>query len=132
MLKMFRAALNRTYSPQGPAPVLPEYSAPQSRLPKTDEPKMFLPPASGPAGYLRRKAMSLFFYGVCILGAVLGGLVLLVLYSLLVMAQKGDACLDQLEMEMLKNHQAASRLKSAKSENLRVPATSDVYHGGIT
>ena len=35
--------------------------------------------------------MSLFFYGVCILGAVLGGLVLLVLYSLLVMAQRGDA-----------------------------------------
>lgn len=76
--------------------------------------------------------MSLFFYGVYILGAMLGGLVLLVLYSLLVMARRGDACLDQLEMEMLKNHQAASRLKSAKSKNLRVPAASDVYHGGIT
>ena len=77
--------------------------------------------------------MSLFFYGVCILGAVLGGLVLLVLYSLLVMAQRGDACLDQLEMEMLKNHQAAPSLnKSEKSENLRVPATSDLYHGGTT
>ena len=76
--------------------------------------------------------MSLFFYGVCILGAVLGGLVLLVLYSLLVMAQRGDACLDQLEMEMLKNYQAASFIKSGKSENLRVPATSDLYHGGIT
>ena len=64
--------------------------------------------------------MSLFFYGVCILGAVLGGLVLLVLYSLLVMAQRGDACLDQLEMEMLKNHQAAPSLStSGKSENLR-------------
>ena len=49
--------------------------------------------------------MSLFFYGVCILGVVLGGLVLLVLYSLLVMAQRGDECLDQLELEMLKNHQ---------------------------
>lgn len=77
--------------------------------------------------------MSLLFYGVCILGAVLGGLVLLVLYSLLVMAQRGDACLDQLEMEMLKNHQAASsRIKSGKSENFRGPATSDVYHGGTT
>ena len=77
--------------------------------------------------------MSLLFYGLCILGAVLGGLVLLVLYSLLVMAQRGDACLDQLEMEMLKNHQAASsRIKSGKSENLRVPATSDLYHGGTT
>ena len=77
--------------------------------------------------------MPLFVYGVYILGAVLCGLVLLVLYSLLVMAQRGDACLDQLEMEMLKNHQAASsRIKSGKSESLRVPATSDLYHGGIT
>ena len=77
--------------------------------------------------------MSLFFYGICILGAVLGGLVLLVLYSLLVMAQRGDACLDQLEMEMLKNHKyAPPRIRSGKSENLRVPATSDLYHGGIT
>lgn len=75
--------------------------------------------------------MSLLSYGVCILGAVLGGLVLLVLYSLLVMAQRGDACLDQLEMEMLKNYQAASLTKSGKSENLRVPAVSDLYHGGI-
>jgi hypothetical protein len=75
--------------------------------------------------------MSLFFYGVFILGVVLGGLVLLVLYSLLVMAQRGDACLDQLEMEVLKNHKYASPLiKSEKSENLRVPATSDLYHGG--
>lgn len=77
--------------------------------------------------------MSLFFYGVCILGVVLGGLVLLVLYSLLVVAQRGDACLDQLELEMLRNHQAASSLlKSEKSEHLRVPATSDLYHGGGT
>ena len=77
--------------------------------------------------------MSLFLYGVCILGAVLGGLGLLVFYSLLVMAQRGDACLDQLEMEMLKNHQAASSLtKSVKSDNIRVPAASDLCHGGIT
>jgi hypothetical protein len=77
--------------------------------------------------------MSLFFYGVYILGAVLGGMVLLVLYSLLVMAQRGDAGLDQLEMEMLKNYQTASSLtKSGKSENLRVPATSDLFHGGLT
>jgi hypothetical protein len=76
--------------------------------------------------------MSLLFYGVCILGAVLGGLVLLVLYSLLVMAQRGDVCLDQLEMEMLKNYQAAPLTKSGKPENLPVPAASDLYHGGIT
>ena len=75
--------------------------------------------------------MSLFFYGVCIIGAVLGGLVLLVLYSLLVMAQRGDQCLDQLEMEMFNNHHAASpQITNEKSENLRVPATSDLYHGG--
>jgi hypothetical protein len=74
--------------------------------------------------------MSLLFYGVCILGVMLGGLVLIVLYSLLVMAQRGDACLDQLEMEMLKNYQTASRMKSNKGETLRLPATSDFYHGG--
>ena len=77
--------------------------------------------------------MSLFFYGVFILGVVLGGLVLLVLYSLLVMAQRGDECLDQLELEMLKAYEyAPPRRKSGKSENLRVPATSDLYHGGTT
>jgi len=77
--------------------------------------------------------MSLLFYGVCILGAVLGGLVLLVLYSLLVMAKRGDECLDQLEMEMLKNHQATSSfIKSEKSENLGMPVTSDLYHGGTS
>ena len=77
--------------------------------------------------------MSLFFYGVCILSVVLGGLVLLVLYSLLVMAPKGDESLNQLELEMLKTLKYASpRIKSEKSENLRVPATSDLYHGGTT
>jgi hypothetical protein len=75
----------------------------------------------------------MFFYGVCILGVVIGGLVLLVLYSLLVMAQRGDACLDHLEMEMLKNHKAASaRIKSGKPENLGIAAASDLYHGGTT
>ena len=75
--------------------------------------------------------MSLLFYGVCIFGVVLGGLVLLVLYSLLVMAQRGDQGLDQLELEMLKNHQVFSPpIKSEKSENLGMPATSDLYHGG--
>jgi hypothetical protein len=77
--------------------------------------------------------MSLFFYAVCILGAVLVGLVLLVLYSLLVMAQRGDACLNQLELEMSKNYTAdSSRTKSGKSEHIHVPATADLYHGGIT
>jgi hypothetical protein len=74
--------------------------------------------------------MSLLFYAVCIIGAVLGGLVLLVLYSLLVMAQRGDACLDQLEKEMFNNQQAAPPLNTSENpENLRVPAASDLYHG---
>ena len=77
--------------------------------------------------------MSLLFYGVIILGMVLGGLVLLLLFSLLAMAQKGDECLDQLELEMRKTFEyAPPRLKSEKSEDLRVPATSDLYHGGTT
>jgi len=77
--------------------------------------------------------MSLLFYGVCILGVVLGGLMLLVLYSLLVMAPKGDEYLNQLELEMFKTSKyAPSFIKSEKSENLRVPATSDLYHGGTT
>lgn len=76
--------------------------------------------------------MSIFFYGVCILGAVLGGLALLVLFSLLVMAQRGDECLDQLEMEMLKNRQDPPLIKSEKFDNLGMPVTSDLYHRGAT
>jgi hypothetical protein len=73
--------------------------------------------------------MSLFFYGVIILGVV----VVLLLFSLLAMAQKGDECLDQLESEIRKTFEhAPPRLKSEKSEDLRVPATSDLYHGGTT
>jgi hypothetical protein len=64
---------------------------------------------------------------------MMGGVVLLVLYSLLVMAQRGDGCLDELEMEMIKNHQATTTLiKSGKPENLGMPVASDLYHGGTT
>jgi hypothetical protein len=38
------------------------------------------------------------FYGVAILGMVLGGLLLLVIYSLLAMVQKCDEFYDQLDM----------------------------------
>jgi len=77
--------------------------------------------------------MSFFFFGVFILGVVLGGLVLLVILSLLAMAQKGDEALDQLELEMLQPKKHASPFKQkAKSENLGVPAISDFYHGGTT
>ena len=77
--------------------------------------------------------MSLFFYGVIILGVALGGVMLLLLFSLLTMAQKGDECLDQLELEMRQTFEyVPPRLQSEISEDLRVPATSDLYHGGIT
>jgi hypothetical protein len=78
-------------------------------------------------------AMSFLFYGVVILGIVLGGVVLLLLFSLSAMAQKGEECLDQLELEIRKTFEyAPPRPKSEKSEDLCVPATSDFYHGGTT
>jgi len=77
--------------------------------------------------------MSFFFYGVCILGVVLVGLVLVVLYSLLVMARKGEESLEKLELEMLQVEKYASPFKQkAKLENLGVSTTSDLYHGGVT
>jgi hypothetical protein len=77
--------------------------------------------------------MSLFFYGVGILGVVLGGLVLVVLYSLLVMARNGEESLEKLEFEMLQTKKCTSPFKQkAKSENLGVPSTADLYHGGTT
>ena len=44
--------------------------------------------------------MSLLFYGVLSLVVVLGVLVLLVIFSLLTMAQKGDNYLDQRELNL--------------------------------
>jgi hypothetical protein len=77
--------------------------------------------------------MSLFFYGVLILGVVLGGLVLLVLYSLLAMAAKGDEYLDQLESEHYRVREYAPPLtQRGKSKNIRVSATPDLSHGGTT
>ena len=77
--------------------------------------------------------MSLWFYGVIILGAILGGLVLLILYSLMVMARRGDDSLDRLELEMFQPPPYPPlRISSEKSANLQVPTTSDLYHGGAT
>jgi hypothetical protein len=77
--------------------------------------------------------LSLYFYEVFILGVVLGGLVLLVLFSLLAMAPKGDESLEQLELEMLQIQEYAPPLsQTEKSENLDVPATSDFYRSGAT
>ena len=77
--------------------------------------------------------MSLFFYGVCILGVVLGGLVLLVLYSLMAMAARVDRYEDQLELEQYRVREYAPPLtKKGKSVNIRVSATPDLSHGGTT
>jgi hypothetical protein len=76
--------------------------------------------------------MSLFFYGVGILGVVLSVVALLVLYCLLEMAKRGEDCLDQLETEMRLPQKTASRFKpKSKCENLGVPTTSDWYNRGI-
>jgi len=77
--------------------------------------------------------MSLLYCGVFILGVVLGGLVFLILFSLLAMARKGDESLDQLELAMLQTPKYAPLpMNRAKSENLCVPTTSDLYQGGAT
>jgi len=64
------------------------------------------------------------FFGVFILLMVLGGLVLLVLYSLLAMAAKGDEYdeyLDQLELEQYPVREYAPPLtKTPKGENQRI------------
>ena len=44
--------------------------------------------------------MSLWSYGWFFLGVVLGGVALLVIFSLLAMAQKGDAYQERLECEL--------------------------------
>ena len=73
------------------------------------------------------------FFGVFILVMVLGGLALLVLYSLLAMAAKGDEYLDQLELEQYRVREYAPPFtKKGKSVNIRVSATPDLSHGGTT
>jgi hypothetical protein len=75
--------------------------------------------------------MSLFFYGVCIFGVVFGGLVLVVLYCLLVMAGKGEESLEKLESEMHQRKRYAAPFKQkAKVESFGVPNISDLYQGG--
>ena len=71
--------------------------------------------------------------GVFILVMVLGGLALLVIYSMLAMAAKGDEYLDQLELEQYRVREYAPPLtKKGKSVNIRVSATPDLSHGGTT
>jgi hypothetical protein len=76
--------------------------------------------------------LSLLSYGVYTLGVVLGWVVLLVIFSLLAMAQKGDAYLDQRECTMLQGQGSAPPLvKEKKSGNLCVPGSPDLHDGGV-
>ena len=73
------------------------------------------------------------FYGVVILGIVLGGLVLLVTFSLLVMARKGEEFYDQLKMEPpLDREYAPPMSKKGQPENLGTSGIFDLPHGSIT
>ena len=75
-------------------------------------------------------------FGVFILVMVLGGLALLVIYSMLAMAAKGDeddAYWDQLALEQYRVREYAPPFtKKGKSVNIRVSATPDLSHGGTT
>jgi hypothetical protein len=73
--------------------------------------------------------MSLWGYGVVILGVVLGGLVLLVIFSLMAMARKGDESLERLELARLRPPTSDS-LPGEKSpgETHSAPAASDAYN----
>jgi hypothetical protein len=76
--------------------------------------------------------MSLLFYGVFILGVVLGGLVSLVLYSLLAMAREGEESLEKLELKMLRTQEYSPPLANReKLKSLVVPTISDLYQGGV-
>jgi hypothetical protein len=67
--------------------------------------------------------MSLLYCGVFILGVVLGGLVFLMLFSLLAMARKGDESLDQLELAMLQTPKI--RPPSHEKGKIRKPLCAD-------
>ena len=76
--------------------------------------------------------MSLLFYGVMILGIMLGGLMLLLLFSLLTMAKRGDEALDKMELVIQTKKNVYPLKQKARLENLDLPTTSDLYHGGTT
>ena len=74
--------------------------------------------------------MSLFSCGLLFLGVVLGGLLLLVIYSLMAMAQKGDKFQDQLELEKSRVQEYPSSLAiRGESDDPGVPVTPDLCHG---
>ena len=69
--------------------------------------------------------MSFLSYVVCFLGVVLGGFWLLMIFSLLAMAQKGDEYQDQLEFALSQRQDLAPSLTDpGKSENIGSPSKS--------
>jgi hypothetical protein len=70
----------------------------------------------------RRQMSYLLSYGLIALGWMLGGLVLLEIFSLLAMAHQGDECLDQLEF-ILSQRQAAlpPSVKEGNPHHTRIP-----------
>jgi hypothetical protein len=70
--------------------------------------------------------VSLLSFGIFYLGVVLGGFLSLVLFSLMIMAQKTDEYLDQVEFELRQRQDLDSSLVDpGKSENIGSPANSD-------
>ena len=77
--------------------------------------------------------MPLLSYGIFFLGVVLGGLLSLVIFSLMLMAQKGDEYLDQVEFELRQEQDLDSSLVDpGKSENIGSPANSDPGQVGVS
>lgn len=75
--------------------------------------------------------MSLLFYCILTLGVVLGGLVLLVLYSLLAIASKSEESFEKLEFERLHSQNYPPSLPNrGQTKSFDVPTTSDFYHRG--
>jgi hypothetical protein len=77
--------------------------------------------------------VSLLSYGVFCLGVVLGGVALLVIFSLLAMAQKGDQYQEQLELALGQRQDLpSSRVNPGKSENPGAPADPDPEQVGVS
>ena len=68
--------------------------------------------------------MSMLCGGVIILSVVLGGLVFLILFSLLAMARKGDESLEQLELARLRTPKYAP-LPMHEKGKIRKPRCAD-------
>jgi hypothetical protein len=77
--------------------------------------------------------VSFLSYGVYCLGVVLGGVVLLVIFSLLAMAQKGDQYQEQLELALGQRQDlASSRVNPGNSENLGSSVDADPEQVGVS